>query len=86
MAATAIAHRVGKPALVRELLASALPDLDDIETEPPAQAQDIASDEIASTILSRSVREVHEYLALFYCSFQPQDATGADEFIRQNKD
>ena len=71
MAATAIAHRVGKPALVRELLASALPDLDDIETEPPAQAQDIASDEIASTILSRPVREVHEYFALFYCGFQP---------------
>ena len=80
MAATAIAHRMGKPALVHALLSCAQPDLGDVETDALVQAE-----EIAGTILSRPVQEVHEYFALFYRGFQPQDAAVADEFIRQNK-
>jgi hypothetical protein len=43
------------------------------------------ADEITTMILSRPLREVEEYFPLFYRGFQPQDATVADEFIRQNK-
>ena len=85
MAATAIAHRVGKLILVRELLTTAQPDLSEGKIGVRAHADDNAGDEIANMILSRPVQEVHEYFALFYRGFQPQDATVADEFIRQNK-
>ena len=81
MAATTIAHRVGKPALVHELLKSAHPDHGQ-PGDADAQAQ---ADEIARMILSRPVQEVEEYFALFYRGFQPQDARVADELIRQNK-
>jgi hypothetical protein len=80
MAATAIAHRVGRPALVRELIQSAQPAPTSLELETQAQAE-----EIASMILARPVREVEEYFALFYRGFQLQDARVADELIRQNK-
>jgi hypothetical protein len=84
MAATAIAHRVGKSALVQALLACAEPDQGDVSAK--AQAE-----EIAGAILSRPEREVQEYFALFYRGFQPQDAAAieaaaaATPFIHQNK-
>jgi hypothetical protein len=80
MAATSIAHRVGRQVLVHELLKSAHPDQGN--RDPDVQAQ---ADEIASMILSRPMREVEEYFTLFYRGFQPQDARVADEFIHQNK-
>jgi hypothetical protein len=80
MAATAIAHRVGEPALIRQLLVSAQPDLGDVGADERRQGE-----EIARMIMSRPAREVEEYFALFYRGFQPQDATAADAFIHQNK-
>ena len=80
MAATGIAHRVGKPALTRQLLRG--PQLDPSCAEAEAQAE---VEEIAVMILARPVQEVEEYYALFYRGFRPQDAKEAFQFTRQNK-
>ena len=78
MAATAIAHRVGKPAFVQELLKTAQPDHGDTESEARAQAE-----EISEMVLSRPMGEVQEYFALFYRGFQSQDVKGAEALIRR---
>lgn len=80
VAATGIAHRVGKPALTHQLLKGS--QLDPMRVEPQARAE---VEEIAAMILARPVREVEEYFALFYRGFRPQDAKEAFQFIRQNK-
>lgn len=69
MAATAIAHRVGKPGLVCALLNSSQSEPNRPEPEALAQAE-----EIAGMILARSPQEVEDYFALFYRGFQPRDA------------
>ncbi len=89
MAATGIAHRVGKPALVRQLLEIPQADLGRPEAGSQTQADEIAADEIAADeigtmILARPLMEVEEYFALFYRGFSPQDATAALKAIRQN--
>ena len=81
MAAAGIAHRVGKPILIRELLKGSQPDLSRVKPEEQSQVE-----EIAEMILARSPREVEEHFALFYRGFRPQDAREAFRFIRQNKD
>lgn len=91
MAATGIAHRVGKPALVRQLLQ--ITQSDPGRQEPGSQEKsaengpdEIAADEIGTMILARPQTEVEEYFALFYHGFRPPDASAALETIRQNTD
>jgi hypothetical protein len=76
MAATAIAHRAGRTALVQSLL----------EGSPCSQAEDHQqADEIAAMLLSRPLQEAEAYFALFYRGFQPEEARNALRFIRRSK-
>jgi hypothetical protein len=83
MAATGIAHRVGKPVLVREVLESSRLDQENIESK--TSPEETAADEIGNMILARSMDEVEAYFALFYRGFRQQDATAALKSKRQNK-